>query len=170
MSEALLPQPGGFEGLPLIQIDLAFEELAVPKLPESADLAAHGDATSRASPDESIQLDDAISARIQEPAVLDVEVLHHGSHALPVPHQLVKPPVGLLLDGRAELDRGVAHAQKTLRVLRVEGIHCPPHDLDVLLRHRPRSIPRRGEGAHAEPPARKTADWGTARAEEIHFG
>jgi hypothetical protein len=51
----LLRQPGGFEGLALIQADLAFEQLAVPKLPESADLPAYGRAASRAAPNESIR-------------------------------------------------------------------------------------------------------------------
>jgi hypothetical protein len=70
---------------------------------------------------------------IEEPAVLDLEVLHHGSYVFPVPHQLVKPPVGLLLDGRPELDLGVTHAQNAVPVSRVEGIHCPADDFDVLL-------------------------------------
>src|SRR5829696_7052364 len=73
----LLRQSGGFEGLPPIQINLTLEDLALSKQPECRDFPTHGDATSRASANESIQLDHAVSACIHKPVVLDMEPLKH---------------------------------------------------------------------------------------------
>jgi nucleotide-binding universal stress UspA family protein len=78
----LLRKPGGFEGLSPIEIDLPFEDLAVPQLPESADLPAHGDPASCPSPNNSIEGDPAeVLVRLAAECGADVLVVgNRGMH------------------------------------------------------------------------------------------
>jgi hypothetical protein len=43
-------------------------------------------------------------------------------------------------DARGELDSGIAEGEKCIEVASVKGVIRPVQSLDVLLRHRPRSI------------------------------
>jgi hypothetical protein len=160
----LLPQPGGFEGQFLIQIDLAFEELAVSKAQENRKFPTHRDAASRTPTNDAIQVHDAIFARIQETVVLAVESFHRGVKVLRPLHHPGKSSVGLSLEHGSELDLGVNQAQKAVRISCVVGIDDLAHDLDVLLRHRLRSISR-------EAAARGGCDRGSwQRFNDIYLG
>jgi hypothetical protein len=153
MIHHLLPQPGGFEGsLPVNQVRA--DDLSVAHGEDTPNLSIDIRAAGSASAAIPNQRDDVL-ARVDDLVDSDFELfpsigeIGPGAHCLP-PHLVctrIRKP------GSAENDLAVVGKQlpSPAPVASFPVVHEPADDLDVLLRHRPRSIsarrnPRRAGG------------------------
>src|SRR5215203_2597183 len=145
--QPLLPQPGGFEGLAPVPVSLASYYHAVTECPQMCDpnlepRAAGLPASGHMKEDEHsvLLVPEALRphAKLAEhPSPIGEEpddVLAASDRSLPNP--AIRNPLGVRM----------RKFRDGLRVTFVHRLVEPPHDLHVLLRHRPRSIRRSDRG------------------------
>ena len=150
----LLRQPGGFEGTRVIAVVAAPDHAVTCKLPDQPLVELDRDATRFSGCGVVEQTDDTVITSVDQPFEPKrelVEVLGPGAHEL---GKSLTAPIDTrareLLRGQPLAIGGVgAGLERTPsgiapRHAHLETFPPAPHYLDLLLRHRPRSISRRG--------------------------
>jgi hypothetical protein len=148
-SISLLPQPGGFEGFSLALKVLDANDFAVAECVGARTAGDHLD-TSRAAGEDPLRDHDLILPDADE--LLWFEPITRPR--LPKEGQILAKPIATAINGPVEdririvhLDGGIEEIIEALVIGICENqvlplLVDPPHDLHVLLRHRPRSISR----------------------------
>ena len=149
-----LAQPGGFEGPIAVAVSLASHDNAVTHRPQVADanveLCAAGGATSR----DANEGEDFVVC-LPEPLGFRAEPMEHVSPVREEPNDVLTTPDRSLSTRLSGIHSASGWAS-SVKGFQVAGVHRrvkPPHDLHVLLRHRPPSIslrPQPGDFAGLE--------------------
>ena len=141
----LLRQPHGFEGVLPLLTKAAMHDAPVTDRPHKG--RAHCDLDSIPAP---------VIAGIRRRYLIASfgELVYLGPNGFPQPEELVQEGAYLIkfeyaahradCAGEVELEVRVQLLERALPVSPVDGVANGPHDLQVLLRHRPRSIPQAG--------------------------
>jgi hypothetical protein len=143
----LLPQPGGFEGLSLIHVALNADHVSIVHLKEDCRIGLELDPASPSTPELALQHDHTVTRinelfRLEPAFIPSLEVLFLKR----VPDFLKTTRDGALpeaADGAMQLHVRTNHRSWQVPLSPDHGRVDHPHDLDVLLRHRPRSIAAR---------------------------
>jgi hypothetical protein len=149
MGGALLREPGSFEGLIPVAVEPKGHRPASPELPEPGNAPIDAGPTFPALP---LAVKHRHHRVARDARLLDVPTvaLPSVSHSFTKPSNPVGPSVGIRVEDalrHIHQEVVIAKLDDTFGIASVQVLVDPLHDLDVLLRHRPRSIPPRGAGA-----------------------
>src|SRR5215207_7987963 len=142
---SLLPQPGGFEGLGSLPIGPDPGDSAAAHGPNQRDELVHGK-TAAATPATDPQVGKHVVPGLEDaPLEIEVDLLERLPPGQKGVSNIVEPatrsPVAPQSRDVVPLDLGVVKLGKRFPVLPPLSIEHGAYDLDVLLRHCPRSIP-----------------------------
>ncbi len=143
----LLRQAHGFEGCCPIPVVLVTHHQAVSDSRDAGHLSAHGQAIAPASVEREVREDSLAS--VTQLVNLDRERLPGLSEVLPEPFEAVVAVIDGIKAGKQTrshiLEVAMKNGQYGVHVASVPRFDPPAHQLHVLLRHRPRSIPQAQE-------------------------
>jgi hypothetical protein len=155
----LLRQPHGFEGLGLLLVDNQPNSLVAAKGPYPGDVVVHLQATGPATPLSTDEDQDLAALRLKKPLSFEPQIVKRLGQLTQGPVERVTPMEDT---GRVDDGRGLVHLEVGGKEIGaefsgpVERLKPGPKSIDVLLRHRPRSIPQAhasiGSSASSEMP------------------
>src|SRR5262249_44527971 len=157
-SKALLRETGGFEGVCEAFVDLGPDDLSIAKGEDVSEFehgrraAAHSPTALAGSKDHLVPMVDRlvdfdlkiVEGEGTEPILLE----EHPDLVLAAKHAEARYPGSSGI--KNDLSRQEPTADYRSSAAPAELLHGLPHDLHVLLRHRPRSIPRRAAAFHGK--------------------
>jgi hypothetical protein len=148
----LLRQPHGFEGLARIVISVPLDDLSFPEAPDRSTKKFNGGGTACDRCVEPGERDEFL-ARFDELLLIDADTLEgrepvraEAAHACVTTEVAFSEYVREATD-ELEFNLGVRHLQDALDVGLIESAAASLNYVNLLLRHRPRSIPQAQESA-----------------------
>src|SRR5215218_4394207 len=143
---SLLPQPGGFEGLGSLPIGPDPGDSAAAHGPNQCDALVHGKTAAPTPATDPVGGKHVVPGLEDAPLEIEVDLLERLEPGQKAASNIVEPatrsPVAPQSRDVVPFDLGVVKLGKRFPVLPPLSVEDGADDLDVLLRHRPSSIPR----------------------------